>query len=143
MKIQYSINGSGGIIQIKDCPFFGGMSVKKDQRTCQGIKFCEFTDQELVNQEHCSVDFDSEIFQLYMQKTDENTKEAKTYINNIHCDGGPRIGRITDYQTNVISYFIGCNKYQKNERWHQFIRVKPDEIDISLLQNLFAGFIPE
>jgi hypothetical protein len=36
--------------------------------------------------------------------------------NNIPCDGGPRIGRITDYQTNVLSYFIGCNKYQKNER---------------------------
>jgi len=80
IKIQYSINGSGDIIQIKDCPFFGDISVKKDQRTCQGIKFCEFTDQELINQEHCSVDFDSEIFQHYMQKTDDNTKETKTYM---------------------------------------------------------------
>jgi hypothetical protein len=62
--------------------------------------------------------------------------------NNIPCDGGPQIGKITDYQTNVISYFIGCNKYQKNERWHRFIKVKPDEVDISLLQNLFAGSIP-
>jgi hypothetical protein len=62
--------------------------------------------------------------------------------NNIPCDEGPQIGRITDYQTNVISYFIGCNKYQKNERWHRFIKVKPDEVDISLLQNLFAGSIP-
>ena len=32
------------------------------------------------------------------------------------CDGGPRIGKITDYQTNVTLYFIGCNKYQRNEK---------------------------
>ncbi|GBC49483.2 hypothetical protein GLOIN_2v1545568 [Rhizophagus irregularis DAOM 181602=DAOM 197198] len=100
VPVEYPDTSANGVM-IKDCPFFGDISVKKDQRTCQGIKFCEFTDQELVNQEHCSVDFDSEIFQLYMQKTDENTKEVKTYT------------------------------------------MKPDEIDISLLQNLFAGFIPE
>ncbi|PKY57455.1 hypothetical protein RhiirA4_478531 [Rhizophagus irregularis] len=108
MKIQYSINGSGGIIQInKDCLFFSDISVKKDQRTLTKKTSCPFK------------------------------------RNNISCDGGSQIGRITNYQTNVISYFIGCNKYQKNERWYRFIKVKPDEINISLLQNIFAGFISE
>ncbi len=34
IKIQYSINSSGDIIQIKNYPFFSDISVKKDQRTC-------------------------------------------------------------------------------------------------------------
>jgi hypothetical protein len=78
-KIQYSTNGSGGSSNIKECPFFGGISVKKDKRMCQGIKFCQFTDQEFINQEHCSVDFDSETFKKYAQQQDINSKEAKTY----------------------------------------------------------------
>ena len=79
MKIQYSTNGSGGNTHIQDCPFFGEIPVKKNQRKCQGIKFCQFTDPKLVNQEHCSVDFDSEIFQNYTQQSNNNTKEARTY----------------------------------------------------------------
>ena len=54
--VQVVLQISGNVL------FFGGIPVKKDQRKCQGIKFCQFTDPELVNQEHCSVDFDSEIF---------------------------------------------------------------------------------
>ena len=46
---------------------------------CQGIKFCQFTDQEFVNQEHCSVDFDSETFKKYTQQQELNSKEAKIY----------------------------------------------------------------
>ncbi|GBC07795.1 hypothetical protein RclHR1_00770008 [Rhizophagus clarus] len=56
-----------------------------------------------------------------------NTKEAKSYFlylavkesvctfkrDNVSCEGGLRIGKITDYQTSITSYFIGCNKYQK------------------------------
>jgi len=59
--------------------------------------------------------------------------------NNISCDGRPRIGKITDYQTNIVSYFIGCNKYKQGEKWHRFIKIKQDEVNISLLQNLFTG----
>ncbi|CAB4381821.1 unnamed protein product [Rhizophagus irregularis] len=123
--VQYSTNGSGGATDIRECPFFGGIPVKKDQRKCQGIKFCQFTDPELVNQEHCSVDFDSEIFQHYIQQNNNNTSEVKTYTlflaakdtpcnlkkDNISCDGKPHLGRVTNYQTNIVSYFIGCNKY--------------------------------
>jgi hypothetical protein len=61
--------------------------------------------------------------------------------DNIPCDGGPHVGKITNFQTNVTSYFIGCNKYQKDDRWHRYIKIKPEEIDVSLLQNLFMGNI--
>ncbi|PKK73608.1 hypothetical protein RhiirC2_823058 [Rhizophagus irregularis] len=151
--IQYSTNGSGGTTNIQECSFFGGIPVKKNQRKCQGIKFCQFTDPELINQEHCSVDFDSEIFQHYIQQNNNNTKEAKTYTlflaakdtpcnfkkDNIPCNGGPHIGRITNYQMNIVLYFIGCNKYKQGDKWHRYIKIKQDEVDISLLQSLFTG----
>ncbi|GBC53407.2 hypothetical protein GLOIN_2v1545568 [Rhizophagus irregularis DAOM 181602=DAOM 197198] len=99
------------------------------------------------------VDFDSEIFQHYTQQNNNNTKEAKTYTlflaakdtpcnfkkDNIPCNGGPHIGRITNYQTNIVSYFIGCNKYKQGDKWHRYIKIKQDEVDISLLQSLFTG----
>jgi len=101
--IQYSTNGSGGATHIQECPFFGGIPVKKNDRKCQGIKYCQFTSPELINQEHCSVDFDSEIFQQHNQQIINNTKEAKTYSlylavkesvctfkrDNVSCGGGP------------------------------------------------------
>jgi hypothetical protein len=46
---------------------------------------------------------------------------------------------MTNHQTQIVTYFIGCNKFKQNEKWHRFIKVNSDEIDIPLLQNLFAG----
>jgi len=60
---------------------------------------------------------------------------------NVPCDGGARIGKITNYQTQIVTYFIGCDKFKQNEKWHRFIKIKPEEIDISLLQNLFSGTV--
>jgi len=62
--------------------------------------------------------------------------------DNISCNGGARIGKITNYQTQIVTYFIGCDKFKQNEKWHRFIKIKPEEIDISLLQNLIAGTAP-
>ncbi|POG77570.1 hypothetical protein GLOIN_2v1545568 [Rhizophagus irregularis DAOM 181602=DAOM 197198] len=82
--IQYSTNGSGGTINIQECPFFERISIKKNQRKCQGIKFYQFTDPEFINQEHS-------------KNTPCNFKK-----NNILCNGRPHIGRITNYQTNTV-----------------------------------------
>ena len=46
---------------------------------CQGIKYCQFSNPGVINQEHCSVDFDSETFQYYNKQQNNNSKEAKTY----------------------------------------------------------------
>jgi hypothetical protein len=59
--------------------------------------------------------------------------------NNIPCDGRPRMGKVTNYQTNIVSYFISCNKYKQGDKWHRYIKIKQDEVDISLLQSLFTG----
>ena len=60
--------------------------------------------------------------------------------DNISCNGSSRIGRTTNYQTNIVTYFIGCNKYKQGNKWHRFIKIKQDKIDVSLLQSLFTGF---
>lgn len=59
--------------------------------------------------------------------------------DNVLCDGEPHIGRVTNYQTNIVSYFIGCKKYKYGDKWHRYIKIKQDEVDISLLQSLFTG----
>uniref|UniRef100_U9TK34 Uncharacterized protein n=1 Tax=Rhizophagus irregularis (strain DAOM 181602 / DAOM 197198 / MUCL 43194) TaxID=747089 RepID=U9TK34_RHIID len=60
--------------------------------------------------------------------------------NNVSCDGKARLGKIANYQqTETTKYFIGCDKYKQNEKWHRFINIKPEETNISLLQQLFSG----
>ena len=61
--------------------------------------------------------------------------------DNIPCNGKPHVGKITNYQTNIVSYFISCNKYRQGDRWHRYTKIKQDEVDIQLLQNLFTGSI--
>uniref|UniRef100_U9T8I9 Uncharacterized protein n=1 Tax=Rhizophagus irregularis (strain DAOM 181602 / DAOM 197198 / MUCL 43194) TaxID=747089 RepID=U9T8I9_RHIID len=132
-----------GSSNIKECPFFGGISVKKDKRKCQGIKFCQFSDQEFVNQEYCSVDFNSKTFKTYTQHLFLAVKKSSCPFKkeNVPCDGGAHIGKITNYKTQIVTYFIECDKFKQNEKWHRFIKIKPEEIDISLLQNLFSGTV--
>jgi hypothetical protein len=59
--VQYSI-GSGRGSPIQLYLFFGGIPVMKYKRRCQGIKHCSFANPDLINAEHCEVDFESEIF---------------------------------------------------------------------------------
>jgi hypothetical protein len=73
------MNGSGGTSNIQNCPFFGEIPVKKNERKCQGIKFCQFTNSELINQIHCNVNFDSEVFKQYTQQQHNDSIKAKTY----------------------------------------------------------------
>jgi hypothetical protein len=73
------MNGSGGVSNVQNCSFFGGIPIKKNERKCQGIKYCQFGDPNLVNQEHSHVDFDSEIFQCYLQQQHDDSIKANTY----------------------------------------------------------------
>lgn len=61
--------------------------------------------------------------------------------DNIPCNGGALIGKTTNFQTHIVTYFIGCDKFKQNEKWHRFIKIKPEEIDLLLLHNLFAGTV--
>ena len=61
---------------------------------------------------------------------------------NVFCDRKPCLGKIVNYQTETSKYFIGCDKYKQNEKWHRFIKINSEEINLSLLQQLFSGTAP-
>ncbi|CAG8801567.1 709_t:CDS:1, partial [Dentiscutata erythropus] len=63
--------------------------------------------------------------------------KCKFQQNGVSCSGSAKLGKIVNYSANITSYFIGCTKYQKNEKWHRFIKVNLDEIDLPLLKKLF------
>ena len=77
--MQYSVGDGGGSI-IKECPFFGNISVTKYTRICQGIKHCSFADPNIVNAKHCEVDFDSEIYKQINKNHKENSVKNNTYV---------------------------------------------------------------
>ncbi|CAB5388430.1 unnamed protein product [Rhizophagus irregularis] len=53
----------GSQSSIKNCSFFGNISVKKEERNCMEIKYCEFINPEIINMSHNEIDFDSEFWQ--------------------------------------------------------------------------------
>ncbi|CAG8809957.1 5231_t:CDS:2, partial [Gigaspora rosea] len=69
--------------------------------------------------------------------------QCKFQCNGILCSGFAKLGKIVNYLTNTSSYFIGCTKYRQNDKWHRFIKININEIDLSLLKKLFAGELIE
>ncbi|CAJ0919455.1 20677_t:CDS:10 [Entrophospora sp. SA101] len=63
-------------------------------------------------------------------------------VLNITCDGSPYLRKITDYQTQIVRYFIGCDKYHQNEKWHCYAKLKQEELDVPLLKDLFEASAP-
>jgi hypothetical protein len=61
-NIQYSYGGSGTTRTVKNCAFFPGLEVIKEERRCLSIKMGEFASKEL-NASHTYVDFASSLFQ--------------------------------------------------------------------------------
>ncbi len=61
-NIQYSYGGSGTTRTVKNCDFFPGLEVIKEERRCLSIKMCEFASRKL-NVSHTYVDFASSLFQ--------------------------------------------------------------------------------
>ncbi|UZO05776.1 uncharacterized protein OCT59_026116 [Rhizophagus irregularis] len=127
--IQYSINGSGGGITLKDCPFLG-TSVKKNEQDFKRI---------IAQQENNTVQRKTCSFFLAAQ---ESTCKFKS--NNVQCTGKATLRKVKCNGTLVVTYIIGCEKYVSGEKWHRYMKI-PDDIDlISLLRNLFNGsHIPE
>ena len=76
--MQYSVGGGGGS-PIQNCPFFGNIPVTKYERKCKGIKHCSFADPDIINLEHCEVDFESEIYKQINKDHNENNKKNNTY----------------------------------------------------------------
>lgn len=43
------------------CPYLGNIKINKKDRTCQGVKICEYANIELREMIHKSVDTDSDL----------------------------------------------------------------------------------
>ncbi|GET50862.1 hypothetical protein GLOIN_2v1773466 [Rhizophagus irregularis DAOM 181602=DAOM 197198] len=156
LQIQYSLGG-GGQSSIKNCPFFGNISIKKEERNCMGIKHCEFINPEIINMSHNEVDFDSEFWQEISKNKHVETKKSKTYAlylgsmeskckfkqNGISCSGKPKLINLKNYQTSTSNYIIGCDKYKLNDKYHRYIKVDPATYDIPLLRDLLNGNVEE
>ncbi|CAG8760654.1 22687_t:CDS:2, partial [Gigaspora margarita] len=92
--VQYSINGRGGATIIQDCPFFGNISVEKDERRCQGIKYCEYSDSTYINTPHNNIDVDSDLYPAIESK-------CKFQRNGIFCSGSAKLGKIVNHSANI------------------------------------------
>ncbi|CAB4428210.1 unnamed protein product [Rhizophagus irregularis] len=135
------------------CTYLGDIAVIKKDRTCHGVKICEFADPELREMEHKSVDPNSDL-RLRMSKelsTDNvnyNTfakylaahkTECRYMRNGIQCNGKPILKCLRHHDETVPpSYFIGCTGWRMNEKFHRFISIK-ENVDFNLLQQLLNG----
>jgi len=75
-KIQYSMGRPGGQNDTT-CSYFGNIAINKKDRTCQGLKICEFADLELKEMEHKSVDSDLRL--KINQELSTSNKENNTF----------------------------------------------------------------
>lgn len=81
-NIQYSYGGNGTIRTIKNCEFFPGIKVSKEQRECLGVKVCEFASKEL-DAGHTSVDFSIPLFKKMFEANEEFHKKATIW--QVYC----------------------------------------------------------
>ncbi|GBC31112.2 hypothetical protein GLOIN_2v1866968 [Rhizophagus irregularis DAOM 181602=DAOM 197198] len=135
------------------CTYLGDIAVIKKDRTCHGVKICEFADPELREMEHKSVDPNSDL-RLRMSKelsTDNvnyNTfakylaaykTECRYMRDGVQCNGKPILKCLRRHDETVPpSYFIGCTGWRMNEKFHRFISIK-ENVDLNLLQQLLNG----
>ena len=61
------------------CPYLGDITVIRKDRTCQGIKTCEFVDPELREMKHESVDLDSDLRLKISKELSINNIENNTF----------------------------------------------------------------
>ncbi|CAG8786920.1 876_t:CDS:1, partial [Dentiscutata erythropus] len=54
-----------------------------------------------------------------------------------------KLGKIVDYLINTTSYFIGYTKYKPKDKWHHFVKINTNEVDLALLKKLFMGELIE
>ncbi len=78
-NIQYSYGGSGTIRIVKNCEFFPGIKVSKEQRECLGVKVCEFASKEL-DVGHTSVDFSVPLFENVFNAHEKFHKKTTLWL---------------------------------------------------------------
>ena len=61
------------------CPYLGDIAVIRKDRTCQGVKTCEFADPELREMKHEFVDLDSDLRLKISKELSINNIENNTF----------------------------------------------------------------
>jgi hypothetical protein len=56
-----------------------GVTVKKEQRTCHGVKICQYAHSDLKKMRHKSVDFDSDLSKRISEEVSSNNVENNTF----------------------------------------------------------------
>ena len=56
-----------------------GVSVKKEQWTCHGVKICQYTHPDLKKMQYESVDFDSDLSKKMCEEISSNNTENNTF----------------------------------------------------------------
>jgi hypothetical protein len=62
------------------CYYFGDIIVDKKDRTCRGLKICEFASTELWEMQHESVDPDSDLQLKINKELSVNNVENNTFV---------------------------------------------------------------
>ncbi|CAB4402601.1 unnamed protein product [Rhizophagus irregularis] len=76
--IQYSMGEPSGQNQTT-CSYFGDITVNKKDRTCRGLKICEFASPELLEMTHKSVDPNSDLCLKMSKELLDNNLENNTF----------------------------------------------------------------
>ena len=77
-KIQYPMGEPSGQ-NLTTCSYLGNVTVNKKDRTCRGLKICEFASPELQEMKHESVDPDSDLRLKVTKELSNNNIENNTF----------------------------------------------------------------
>ena len=61
------------------CSYLGNIAINKKNRTCHGLKICEFASPELQEMKHKSVDPNSDLRLRISRKLSDNNIENNTF----------------------------------------------------------------
>lgn len=74
-NVQYLYGGNDTIRIVKNCDFFSGIKVSKEEWSCLNVKMWEFASKEL-DVGHTSVDFTSSIFKNTFNANEKFNEKA-------------------------------------------------------------------
>ena len=65
--------------------------------------------------------------------------QCKFKQNGVTCSGRPKLIRLLEKESYKYRWIIGCTNYKPQEKWHRYIEIDIQKINIDLLRKLFNG----
>ncbi|KAI9089995.1 hypothetical protein DFS34DRAFT_654283 [Phlyctochytrium arcticum] len=150
--VQYSTGSPGGS-QVAHCVLLN-VQTKKETRTCQGIKMCEYVADEIKEMSHMAVDPESPVMAPILaimdllhhseETANYDTKKSKCcpFVDGdgISCTGKPIIKPMSQDMPAQLAglitarKFLGCSQWAPHQN-HYYHFIKP-ELDMEYLERL-------